>query len=488
MTSRKAKIFPLLMLCCINPTVLGQVDTFFQRNTLAPTNPTFPSFGQSVDFDGQSIIVGASCENPVFPGNVGDVHIYRKQGAGWTLEQQIISQVPESFGFSVAIDGNFAAVSAVDYDSRGRVFIYEYRSDGQGGMSWQEDAVLNGTSNDGQFGHSVSIHGTTVAVGEPGNSGGLVHIYTKNGSDWNLEQEITPQTSTGSAVFFGHAVDLTVLDDGTPTLIVSDPFFNSIFPLPDRGVVFTFIRDMGQPSPTWNQVSEISPTDPGTVLSFGTSVSTDGNLLAVGSDRDETIGGAWIYRYSDMSGNPSWTFEKRYTDPSDESNSFFGESVAVFDNRLLVGADQVDFTGRDSGVIYEYLHDGSDWPSDFTRTYAFGETEIDGETVSPTNRLLGHFIVGKGNIIVSGAWGNGTYSPHDPDDNDPDGLVCVFNTTTCSAADINEDGTINFFDVGAFLDLFNSGDIAADWNGDGSLNFFDINLFITAFNEGCPPA
>ncbi len=53
-------------------------------------------------------------------------------------------------------------------------------------------------------------------------------------------------------------------------------------------------------------------------------------------------------------------------------------------------------------------------------------------------------------------------------------------------ADMNGDGTLNFFDVSAFLNLFNAQDPAADINGDGEYNFFDVSGFLAAFNKGCP--
>jgi hypothetical protein len=57
----------------------------------------------------------------------------------------------------------------------------------------------------------------------------------------------------------------------------------------------------------------------------------------------------------------------------------------------------------------------------------------------------------------------------------------------CSAADfVAPFGTLNFFDVLEFLELFTSGDMAADVAGDGILDFHDIAIFLSAFSAGCP--
>ena len=53
-------------------------------------------------------------------------------------------------------------------------------------------------------------------------------------------------------------------------------------------------------------------------------------------------------------------------------------------------------------------------------------------------------------------------------------------------ADLSGDGTLNFFDISAFLQAFNSSDPIADFNNDGQFNFFDISAFLNAFGNGCP--
>ncbi|MDF1810455.1 MAG: GC-type dockerin domain-anchored protein [Phycisphaerales bacterium] len=58
-------------------------------------------------------------------------------------------------------------------------------------------------------------------------------------------------------------------------------------------------------------------------------------------------------------------------------------------------------------------------------------------------------------------------------------------TSFCSA-DINNDGTLNFFDVSGFLSAFGFQDPIADFNNDGTFNFFDVSAFLSVFAAGCP--
>ena len=41
-------------------------------------------------------------------------------------------------------------------------------------------------------------------------------------------------------------------------------------------------------------------------------------------------------------------------------------------------------------------------------------------------------------------------------------------------------------DIAAYLALFNAQDDAADLNDDGLLNFFDLSTYLNLFNAGCP--
>ena len=58
----------------------------------------------------------------------------------------------------------------------------------------------------------------------------------------------------------------------------------------------------------------------------------------------------------------------------------------------------------------------------------------------------------------------------------------------CSLADVAEPfGVINFFDLSAYITLFNAQDPAADLAGPfGTLNFFDVAAYVDLFNQGCP--
>jgi hypothetical protein len=63
--------------------------------------------------------------------------------------------------------------------------------------------------------------------------------------------------------------------------------------------------------------------------------------------------------------------------------------------------------------------------------------------------------------------------------------INIADCITCQA-DLNADGSLNFFDISFFLNAFDAQDPIADFEPDGNFNFFDISAFLAAFNKGCP--
>ena len=66
-------------------------------------------------------------------------------------------------------------------------------------------------------------------------------------------------------------------------------------------------------------------------------------------------------------------------------------------------------------------------------------------------------------------------------------VIDVVCGTDCAADLAAPFGDLNFFDISAYITLFNAGDPAADFAAPfGVINFFDISEYITQFNAGCP--
>ncbi len=74
-----------------------------------------------------------------------------------------------------------------------------------------------------------------------------------------------------------------------------------------------------------------------------------------------------------------------------------------------------------------------------------------------------------------------------PPDANGDGVIDTCEPEACVPDFAEPFGTLNFFDIAAYIGAFNAGEASADLAAPfGSLNFFDISAYIGLYNAGCP--
>jgi len=122
---------------------------------------------------------------------------------------------------------------------------------------------------------------------------------------------------------------------------------------------------------------------------FGYSVSVSGDVAIVGSNDDDDngpqSGSAYIYRFD---GN-EWNLETKLLPSDGSSNNYFGGSVSIDGNTAIVGANgHNDYLG--AAYIYEF--DGAEW----------NETKLVGFDSSPGDRF-GCSVAIEGDVLIVGA-------------------------------------------------------------------------------------
>jgi hypothetical protein len=95
---------------------------------------------------------------------------------------------------------------------------------------------------------------------------------------------------------------------------------------------------------------------------FGWSISLSGNLLLMGTKEDDDkgtdAGAAYVYHYD----GSTWVEETKLTASDGKANELFGWSAAIAGDYAMVGT-KVD-TLTESGYVYFYHYDGSSWPEE----------------------------------------------------------------------------------------------------------------------------
>jgi len=334
-------------------------------------------FGISAAVDGNRLVVGASCQDSPAT-DAGKVYIYEWNGSVYVEVAQLTAsdaQASSYFGISVAIGGNRLVVGATGEDtagvSAGKVYIYDWDTNTS---TYVEVTQLTATDAGAYdwFGSSVALSsdGNRLVVGACGEDtagvkAGKVYIY-----DWDTNTstyvEVTQLTASDAGVwgYFGSSVALSGNSD---RLVVGAAGETSAGV--DTGKVYVY---------NWNgtayiEVVQLTASDtPGYDL-FGRYVAVDGNRLVVGAPRvddNRSIVGAYLHDTTGSAAGKVYIYEwvgtayvevAQLTASDTHGYDWFGRSVALSGNRLVVGACGVRVPSlAEAGKVYIYDRNGTE--------------------------------------------------------------------------------------------------------------------------------
>lgn len=155
-----------------------------------------------------------------------------------------------------------------------------------------------------------------------------------------------------------------------------------------RGAAYVFTGS----GANWTQQQKLVPPESKTNDLVGTSVSIDGDLLAIGAPGfpanigNTNPGAVFIYQRT----GGTWVEQARLTTPDPQAGDRFGISVAISGSNLVVGANLHGEVGRTNcGAIYVFELTSLGWtiraklvPTDLTSNSFFGSSvDISGDTI-----------------------------------------------------------------------------------------------------------
>ena len=200
----------------------------------------------------------------------------------------------------------------------------------------------------------IDIDGDTIVVGaygddDVGTLSGSVYIFDWNGSAWVESQKLLDQEA-GANDEFGKAVSLS-----GDKLVVSAHFDDEV--ATNSGAAIVFHKVAG----AWIQVQRLTASDAVASDYFGNSVAVDGNRVVVGSYSDDDNGSAsgsvYVFEWS----GSAYAQTDKLLASDGAASDWFGYSVAIRANDIVVGAHNDDDYGSASGSAYVFSHNGSGW-------------------------------------------------------------------------------------------------------------------------------
>jgi hypothetical protein len=333
-----------------------------QANLTASDGAANDHFGESVSISGNTVVVGA----PSVSG-AGAAYVFTESGTIVTQTAKLTASDGEAhneFGDSVSISGSTVVVGApfatAGGDSQnGAAYVFTEPGSGWANMTQTAELTSSKGRSGDAFGASVSISGTTVAVGAGGakSDQGAAYVFTEPGSGWANMTQTAELTASDGAVgdYLGNSVSI----DGN-TLVVGDG---------SQGLGAAYV--FAEPSSGWasmTQTAKLTASDGAAGDLFGWSVSTNGNTVVVGAQYAEVgsnrhQGAAYVFTELD----PGWanaTQTAKLTASDGVAGDDFGLSVAISSNTVVVGADKIRFLGATGpGAAYIVTEPSSGWVS-----------------------------------------------------------------------------------------------------------------------------
>jgi hypothetical protein len=441
-------------------------------------------FGGAVDIDATVAVIGAPWdgENGDSPGAA---YVYRYENGVWAGEATLTASdgAPnDRFGRSVAVHGDVIVVGAIGDDDHGECSgsAYVYRFNGD---MWIEEAKLlpSGGEPFDYFGFSVALHGDHLIVGARGPSDGEGHPGSASIYRHNGSSWEEEATVSGSG---GDGRDyfgygVAIAEDLAVVGAIWDEENGE-----KAGAAYAYRFDGAE----WTQEQKLLAPDGAIGDWFGSSVSISGDTVLVGASWEdhgaEDAGAAYVFRHDDS----SWNQEEKLTAFDGGASDYFGTSVAICGDIAVIGAAGDNDMGDDSGSAYVYHREGSNW------SLASKALALDGTSNDHFGCAVG---LSDGNTVIGASATDAAYifGDVDADDCNENGTVDACDILAGNAFDCNENFVPDSCDIenGTSEDTNENGipdecECTGDINADGTVDVTDLLALLAAWGQDGGPS
>jgi hypothetical protein len=344
------------------------VDPFVQQAKLASSDGAAGNhFGWSVAISGDTAVVGA----PVANSGAGAAYVFVKPVTGWATTSAFTAKLSASggaFGSSVAISGDTLVVVAPQQSSA-YVFV---KPVGGWAMTSTFSAELTASDAGAGFGSSVGISGDSVVVGAAlatvaaNSEQGAAYVFVKPSFGWMgaLNETAKLTASDGAASdWFGYSVAIS----GDTVVVGTQPY--------SAGAVYIFTKP-GAGWATGTETAKLTASDGVAGDAFGFSVANSGDTVAVGAVFAKSAGAAYVFVKPTGGWATTSTFNAELVPSDGQLADYFGASVAVDGDSVVVGnacflfnfaipnIHTKDTCGPTStGAAYVFAKPGTGWTS-----------------------------------------------------------------------------------------------------------------------------
>ncbi len=350
---------------------------------------TGDNIGISIAIDGEYMITGAWWEdNDPFVNSAGAAYIFKKDNMdNWSEITKLTSPNPESlgyFGYSVAIDGEFAVVGAYNededdgttvYGNAGAVYVYHRELNDTWVM--EQRLIASDVGQGDLFGYNIAISGDYILVGafsededvsgnNTMNNAGSAYIFERQpNGDWTeVNKLVASDRAEGDD--FGKFVDIRG-DRAIIGAMNKDDDPNFLF---SAGAAYIFERNVN--SGDWEEAQKLLASDHGNFDNFGWDVAIDGDKALIGARAEADLpgggnaGNTGAAYFFERNSSGVWEEVQKLYASDHSQNDFFGGALDLHGNIAVIGAEMEDedpsggnmVSGAGSAYIFERQPNG----------------------------------------------------------------------------------------------------------------------------------
>jgi len=354
--------FVLLLLPVCGPVHIASAQQFQHIQAYRDQSAPGSKFGWSIATTEQRLIVGS----PHAESQAGVVSAFAVEELAWTTvsgsvlaEGNVLAPQDQRFGAVVATSGDHVAVGNCStygtdqYCNDAAQWVSIYRIVGG---SWQYTGSIPAPAGAaGNFGKALAMSADHVAVGGSrlsvaGVVQDVVLLYARDGDNWLFTPQDTlvgfAATAMGNGAF-GHSLAMRA-----SLLLVGCSGDDDLGT--DCGAAYVFGMDQGG-SGNWGLLRKMLPSDGVAGDRFGFSVALTNERAVIGAplraNGTDAVGSAYVF-HRDAGATNNWGEVSRMTPSDPHANMQFGASVALNDERIAVGApfDMFSENGTDGSV------------------------------------------------------------------------------------------------------------------------------------------
>jgi len=388
----------------------GWKNTLNQTAKLVASAPwRAEGFGKAVSMSGDTVVVGAVGEDVGSKTNQGAAYVFVKPTSGWSGTLTEVAKLLASdggtahfLGRSVSVSGDTVAAGADGFPSSGRAYVFVKPTGGWSGtLNENAKLVMSQFGVNRYFGYSVSVSGDTVAVGDyASGKGGEAYVFVKPAGGWSgtCNEATKLMTSDGTG---GDWLGYSVCVSGCT--VVAGAYGDDDNGL-DSGSAVVFER----PSEGWSrgllQPAKLVSSDGAKSDRFGNSVSISGDTLVIGAPYDDDNGSSSGSAYVFVKPTGGWTGtldeSAKLLATDGAASDYFGTSVSLSGDTVVVGARSGDGKVTDSGSAYVFVKPAGGWTGTLNESAKLLARD------GAASDSFGYSVSISGDTVIVGAYGD----------------------------------------------------------------------------------